>query len=280
MRAAALPPTRRQRTRHDTVGSFGLALAMHALLFGGISYVVRWNTQDPAPVVAELWVGTPQPVVEAPPPPPPPPPPKVEPQPEPPKPTADIVTQEEKKPPPPPPPKVEEKPPPPPPPKKVEEKPPPPPPPKKVEPKKDVIADLLKKQEAKSRAERDAIRQAEADRIAQQMSQEKPLTGTPQPGAGNARDADYIGRLTALIKSRIIYAVPEETSPSVYADVQVDLLPTGEVTGIRVLRPSGLPEYDAAVERAIRRTDPFPRKPDGTIDRTIVIRFRPVEPPS
>lgn len=268
MKAATLPPSHRERTRHDTVGSFGLALAMHALLFGSISYVVRWKTQDPAPVVAELWVGTPTPVVEAPPPPPPPPP-KVEPLPEPPQTKPDIVTQEEKKPPPPPPKKVEPPPP-----------PPPPPPPKKVEPKKDLIADLLKKQEAQSKAEREALRQAEADRIAQQMSQEKPLTGIPAPGAGTARDSDYRARLVALIKSRIVYAVPEGTSTSVYAEVQVDLLPTGEVTGIRILKPSELPEYDAAVERAIRRTDPFPRKPDGTVDRTITIRFRPVEPPS
>jgi colicin import membrane protein len=279
MKTQLLPPSRRHRTRHDTLPSFALALAMHAVLFGSISYVVQWKTQDPPPVVAELWASTPQPVVETPP--PPPPPPKVEPQPEPPKPDADIVTKEEKKPPPkvePPPPKVEEKPPPPkvePP--KVEEK--KPPPPKKEEPKKDVIADLLKKQEAKSRAEREAIRQAEAERIKEQMASDKALTGTPQPGAGNAQDTDYRARLVALIKSRIVYAVPEGTATSVYADVQVDLLPTGEVAGIRVLKPSGLPEYDAAVERAIRRTDPFPRKPDGTIDRTITIRFRPVEPP-
>jgi colicin import membrane protein len=272
-----LPPSQRQTTQHDTLPSFGLALAMHAIMILAISYVVRWNTQDPPPVVAELWVATPQPVVEVPPPPPPPPPPpKVEPQPEPPKPDADIVTKEEKKLPPPPPPKVEEKKPPPPPPPKVEEKKPPPPPKKEVS-KKDLIADLLKKQEAESRAERDAIRQAEADRIAKQMAQDNPLAGTPQSGAG-ARDADYIARLRALIKSRIVYAVPEGTSPTIYADVQVDLLPTGEVAGIKFLKPSELPEYDAAVERAIRRTDPFPRKPDGTIDRTMVIRFRPVEP--
>jgi colicin import membrane protein len=46
---------------------------------------------------------------------------------------------------------------------------------------------------------------------------------------------------------------------------------------VRLVKPSGLPGYDAAVERAIRRTDPFPRKPDGTVDRTVSIRFRPVE---
>jgi colicin import membrane protein len=266
MSAAALPrppapPRRRSPDKHDTLPSFALALAMHALLFGSMAYVVRWKTQDPAPVVAELWVSSPQPVVEvpAPPPPPPPPPPKVE-EPEPPKPNADIVTKDEKKPPP----KVE--------PPKVEEK---KPPPKKAEPKKDEIANLLKKQEEKSRAEREALRKAEADRIEKQMAEAS--APTPQPGTGRA-SADYISRLTALIKSRIVYNVPEGTPTSVHAEVQVELLPSGEVVGVRFLKESGLPGYDAAVERAIRRTDPFPRKPDGTVDRTIVIRFNPVEP--
>ena len=262
MKTQLLPPSRRLRTQHNTLPSFGLALVMHGLLFLYVYYQMHWKTQDPPPVVAELWVSAPQPVVDVTPTPPPPPP-KVEPQPEPPKPDADIVTREEKKPPP----KVE--------PPKVEEK----PPPKKVEPpKKDVIADLLKKQEEKQRVEREAIRQSEAARIEQQMSQDKTLTGTPTPGTGAPRDLDYISRLTALIKSRIVYAVPDGTSSSVYAEVQVELLPTGEVAGIRFLKASGLPEYDAAVERAIRRTDPFPRKPDGSVDRTMVIRFRPVEP--
>jgi colicin import membrane protein len=266
MSAATVPPFRRIHRQHKMLPAFVLALGMHALLVFWLWFEVRWKTQDPAPVVAELWVAAPQPVVEVPTPPPPPPPPKVEPKPEPPKPDADIVTKEEKKPPP----KVE--------PPKVEEKKPPPPPPKKEEPKKDPIADLLKKQEAKQQAEREAIRQSEAARIEQQMAQDRTMLGTPAPGAGAARNADYIARLTALIKSRIVYAVPDGTPTSVYADVQVDLLPMGEVTAIKFLKPSELPEYDAAVERAIRRTDPFPRKPDGTVDRTITIRFRPVEP--
>jgi hypothetical protein len=44
------------------------------------------------------------------------------------------------------------------------------------------------------------------------------------------------------------------------------------------VRASGLAGYDAAAERAIRRCDPFPRKRDGTIDRTIDVRMYPVEP--
>lgn len=267
MSAAALPPPPsrpRQPRPHDTAPAFALALVMHGLLVAALFVAVRWKTQEPAPVMAELWVSTPTPVVEVPtPPPPPPPPPKVETPPEPPKPKADIVTKDEKKEPPK---KVE--------PPKEEKK----APPKKEEPKKDVLADLLKKQEAQSKAEREALRKAEAERMEKLMTQAAGSPGTtPAPGAGRV-NADYIARLTALIKSRIVYNVPEGTSPAIYAEVQVELLPDGAVAGVRVLKESGLPEYDAAVERAIRRTDPFPRKPDGTIDRTIVIRFRPVEP--
>ena len=67
------------------------------------------------------------------------------------------------------------------------------------------------------------------------------------------------------------------TPASVYAEFQVDLLPTGEILAVRRLKASGLPGYDEAVERAIRRTDPFPRKRDGTVERTVIIRFRPVD---
>ena len=256
MSATALPaPPRRPRTQHDTLPSLLLALAMHALLFGAIAWVVRWNTADPGPVVAELWSASP-PVEVA----PPPAPPKVEEKPEPPKLEADIVLKEDKK--------AE--------PKKLDEK---KATPKKDEPKKDLLAELLKKQEAREREQRERLRQAEAERILAQMAADRPAGPTQPAGAGAARDAEYRERLAALIRSRIVYSVPEGTPASVYADVQVELLPTGEVVAVKVLKASGLPGYDEAVERAIRRTDPFPRKPDGTIDRTIVIRFRPVDTP-
>ncbi|MCS7100721.1 MAG: TonB C-terminal domain-containing protein [Burkholderiaceae bacterium] len=255
MTAAALPPPRRPRTRHDTLPSLALALLMHALLFGAIAFVVRWNTGDPGPVVAELWPAPPAVDIASPAPPPAPAlPPRAEDKP-PPRPQADIAVQPEKK---------------------TEEK---KPPPKKEEAKQDPLADLLKKQEAREREQREKLRQAEAERILAQMAADR-AAGASQPAAGgSARDAEYRERLAALIRSRIVYAVPEGTAPSVYADVQVELLPSGEVAAIRFLKPSGLPGYDEAVERAIRRTDPFPRKPDGTIDRTIVIRFRPVDTP-
>ena len=100
--------------------------------------------------------------------------------------------------------------------------------------------------------------------------------GTAAAGSGRG-DPGYAGQLIALIRPRIVFAVPENTPSSVYAQFQVDLLPTGEILAVRRLKASGLPGYDEAVERAIRRTDPFPRKRDGTVERTVIIDFRPVD---
>jgi colicin import membrane protein len=71
--------------------------------------------------------------------------------------------------------------------------------------------------------------------------------------------------------------VPEGTPPTVTAEFRVELLPDASVASVALLKPSALPGYDAAAERAIRRCDPFPRKRDGTVDRTIIVTLRPVE---
>jgi colicin import membrane protein len=90
-------------------------------------------------------------------------------------------------------------------------------------------------------------------------------------------DPGYVAQLIGLIRPRILFAVPDGTSPDVFAEFEVDLLPTGGVLDVRRLKASGLPGYDEAVERAIRRISPFPVKRDGTVDRTVLLRFRPVE---
>ncbi|MES2317726.1 MAG: TonB C-terminal domain-containing protein [Pseudomonadota bacterium] len=38
-------------------------------------------------------------------------------------------------------------------------------------------------------------------------------------------------------------------------------------------KPSGIPDFDDAVERAINNSSPLPKKKDGTVDATIVIGF-------
>ncbi len=286
--AAVVPEQRPQlpRSEQNTPAAFTLALAMHALLVAALWISVQWRTEPSGPVVVELWGGAApaEPIAVAPA--PPPPPPKVEPEPE--RPNADIVVRQEKKAPP----KVE----PPPDLKKVEaekrraevEK-------KRVETEKKQL-ELERKKQAEAAAlaaerkrddeRREAVRKAEQARMLAQAGVGS-AGGSPagsaggRPGgtaaAGSGGDPTYEGQLIALIRPRIAFAVPENTPASVYAEFQVDLLPTGEILAVRRLKASGLSGYDEAVERAIRRTDPFPRKRDGTVDRTVIIRFRPVD---
>lgn len=284
------------QSEQNTTASFLLALAMHALLVGALWISVQWNVEPSGAVVVELWGGAPaagpaaapEPVVVAP---PPPAPPKAAPEPE--KPDADIVVKQEKKPPPKAEPDL----------KKIEvEK-------RRIEAekqraeaeakrreaeKKQLEAERRKQAEAMAKAaerkredeRREAVRKAEEARMLAQAggsSGGSPAGsaggrpgGSAAAGAGGG-DASYAGQLNALIRPRIIFAVPENTPASIYADFQVDLLPTGEILAVKKLKASGLPGYDEAVERAIRRTDPFPRKRDGTVERTVIIRFRPVD---
>ncbi len=274
MTAAVLHRPRLPGEQHHTLSSFALALAMHALLFGGLSLVVQWRTQPEAPVVAELWGSLPPIEVPAPPPAPPPPAPKAEPEPE--RRDADIVVKQEKKEPP----KLEpdtaklaedkrrieeEK-------KRIEEE------RKRVEAEKKRLEAERRRAEAKLAAEREAQRQAEVERL---LAQAGSAQGGPQahtgPTGGSRGSAEYAARLVAYIKQFIVFPVPEGTSPQIYAEFEVELLPTGEQARVRLVKPSGLAGYDAAVERAIARANPFPRKPDGTVDRVVTIRFYPVE---
>jgi colicin import membrane protein len=71
--------------------------------------------------------------------------------------------------------------------------------------------------------------------------------------------------------------VPDNISDQVYAEFSVDVLPTGEQPTPHLTKPSGLPGWDDAAERAIIHCDPFPRDRDGTVPRSIVLRMRPAE---
>ena len=288
------------RSEQNTTASFLLALAMHALLVAALWISVKWNVEPSGTVVVELWgsppagpAAVPEPVVVAPPPAPAPAPVRAEPEPE--KPNADIVLQQEKK-------RLEAE-------RRLEEE-------RRLEAerkkqaeqkrreaetkrlaeeRKQLEAERKKQAEAMAQAaerkreddRREAVRKAEEARMLAQAAGGSPggstagsaggrPGGTAAAGAGGG-DASYAGQLIALIRPCIVFAVPENTPASVYAEFQVDLLPTGEILAVRKLKASGLAGYDEAVERAIRRTDPFPRKRDGTMERTVIIRFRPVD---
>jgi colicin import membrane protein len=85
--------------------------------------------------------------------------------------------------------------------------------------------------------------------------------------------------VVGCIRPHIVFNVPDGVKPKQHvAEFEVQLLPTGEqATAPRLLKASGLGAYDQAVERAIRRCDPFPRPREGAMPRSLRLTFDPVD---
>jgi colicin import membrane protein len=290
--------------RHDRGWrAFGLALAMHALLFAFLWGGINWQSSEPVAVEAEVWDLTTQQAA-------PPPPPAEEPEPEP-----------EPAPPPPAPAPA--------PPEKVE-------PPKAKEPdialkrqkekekqeklaaeqeakrkqKEDErkLAEQQKKDEEKKQREEDEKERRLADqkaeqkkkdeekkKLAEQKAAEKKnaervaklraaemqrITGAAGGSSGTAEkstaprlDSGYVAAITAKIKSNISYAGSQEVAGNPRAEFKITQLPTGEIISVRKIKSSGIPAYDTAVENAINKSSPLPKKKDGTVEREINANF-------
>ena len=233
--------------------AFALSLLAHTVLFIAIAFVVRWKSEPVGTVSAELWTLPPA-AVQQPTPVPPPRPAPVEPPPPEPEPRkADIVMEQKK------PPKPELK-------KEV-----------KPEPKKEVKPEPPKKAEAKAvPIERPPDPNAAVQRaLAQAQRSSVAVTG---PSGGGLSDG-YAAQIRGCIRPHIIFNVPDPVRPQQYvAEFEVTLLPTGEqATDPKLLKGSGLAAYDQAVERAIRRCNPFPPPKEGTMPRSLRLSFDPVE---
>lgn len=271
---AAAPRVLRHRwhaPERGTAPAFLISLAAHTMLFLAIAFVVRWKTEPAGPVSAELWGGLPPMVEPAPAPSPPPPPVKVEraPEPEPAKP--DIVMEQKK-----PEPRPEKK----------------PEPVKKTEPVKKAEPDP-KVEQRKREEEAKAAKAAQAAEAAAQKQREAAIQRALAAAGGSATSAasggvaagspgmsdSYKGQVVSCIRPHVVFSVPEGLRPKQHvAEFEVQLLPSGEQVGApRLVSASGLPAYDQAVERAIRRCDPFPRPREGSMPRSVRLSFDPVE---
>ena len=250
-------------TPNEKAISGALALVMHVMFGVLLVFGVTWKKPEPVAMVAELWSNLP-PVAAPKAAPPPPPPPKVEPEPKP-------V------------PKVEPKPVP-----KVEPKP---------QPKAEIdlrekkekerkareqeIAEKKKKLEEQQRLEalkQQQAKEAEAKRLAQEQADAlKKLA--QQQAAAQAREIDkYKQAIAARIKRFIVEPPNLQGNPEVELDIIV--LPGGEVLDVRTKRASGQTPWDNAVERAIRRAQPLPLPSDPALMkefRELNLKFRPKE---
>lgn len=247
-----------QRHEHGMGRSFALSAAVHVLLAAVLFLGVRWQVHPPETVTVDLVDALPPPpapVVEAPKPPPPPAPPKVEPQvkPPPPVPKPDIVIREKPKPKP----KPE--------PKKVEAKPKPDP--------------ALEKRMRERMQEQLAMEQKALDQQQQELRLRELLAAQQADAARRATAArasalgDYIAKIQAKVRGNWI--LPQDLQGNPEAIFLVIQLPTGEILNTKLLKSSGNPAYDTAVERAILKSSPLPLPSERSLfDRELKLTFR------
>jgi len=238
-----------ERRQPAMVRSFALAFAIHAALLAVMFLGVRWQIHPPETISVELWEPPPAPRVEPRPEPKPEPKPVAKPEPEP----------EVKKPP------------------EIVEKPKPKP---KPEPKKAEKPEAKPKPKADREMERIMREQLATEQKAldqERREQElKNLLSQQQAAAKNKALAEYIARITAKVKSN--WLLPPDIKGNPEAVFSVVQLPTGEVLSARIVKSSGNPAYDMAVERAILKSSPLPQPASRELfARELTLTFRPFD---
>lgn len=126
---------------------------------------------------------------------------------------------------------------------------------------------------AKEEAAREKLRAEEMRRITGVVAGTGGKGDAPR-STGPRGDPNYASAVIAKIKSNLSYPGAHDMADNPQAVYKIDLLPSGEVLGVKKIKSSGIPAYDLAVENAIAKSSPLPRKKDGSVDREITATFK------
>ncbi len=254
--------------------SFGLAVTVHMLLAMLLFYGVRWQTKMPDVVEVELISALPS---KAPPPQaapepmakPAPPMAKELPPPEPTKQISkpDIAIKEKIKelpaPVPKPMPAIKPEPKPKP---EIKHEPAPTPEIPPVPPRKTPFFEQLKKE-----AEQ-LLQRKKTDAMAENLAKE---SSDRAAAARNQAMADYLSRIRSKVRGNIV--LPPDIKGNPEAVFDVTQLPSGEIVTARLRHSSGNPALDAAIERAILKSNPLPKPEKNELfSRTLELSYRPL----
>ena len=136
--------------------------------------------------------------------------------------------------------------------------------------------DELKKKERKEAEVVAKLREENLKRMTGQAGVEGATgaagaTGTALQASGPS--PSYAGRIRARIKPNIVLS--EEISGNPVAEVEVRAAPDGTIVGRKLIKSSGVANWDEAVLKAIDKTEILPRDTDGRVPSPLVISFRP-----
>ena len=147
---------------------------------------------------------------------------------------------------------------------------------KKEDEAKKLKAEARKKEEA---AEKERfLKEMELKRLAQEKADLAAKLAKEQAAARASLNDKYIALIQNHVKRQIVEPPNLQGNPQVEFDVV--LIPGGEVLTVKLRRSSGVPAYDAAVERAILKASPLPLPPDPTLFqqfRDLHLKIRPKE---
>jgi colicin import membrane protein len=242
-----------------------LALAVHGAFFALLYFGFTWRALPPATMSVELWQSLPETVIA------PPVQPKIE-QPK----IEEVI-----------PPKVEEVPPPPQPEIKPEivlpEK-------KKIEPKPVEKKPVEKKPIEKKIVEKKPVEKkpVEQKSVEPEVVEQKPDTRVAderaareraeQVAAVNREVGEYKDKISTKIRRNL--RMPQNVPDDANAIFSVRVGPGGTVLIVELTRSSGNPAYDAAIDIAIRKSEPLPLPPDGKLldhFRELKLDFKPTD---
>ena len=137
--------------------------------------------------------------------------------------------------------------------------------------KKTDEADEKKKLLTKEQTLRDKVFAENMKRLAGQAG--SGGSGDAAKSTGNNRgDPSYAGKVVAKIRSNSSYFASGSSANNQTVEFRIFLLPDGTLRGaIRKLKSSGVPEFDDAIERAIEKSQPFPRDSKGVVPESMDI---------
>jgi colicin import membrane protein len=147
---------------------------------------------------------------------------------------------------------------------------------KKEEEAKKLKAEARKKEEALEKER--LAKELESKRLAQEKADVAAKLAKERAAAQASLNDKYIRLIQNHVKRQIVEPPNLQGNPQVEFDVV--LIPGGEVLTVRLRRSSGVPAYDAAVERAILKSSPLPLPPDPSLFqqfRDLHLKIRPKE---
>lgn len=149
-------------------------------------------------------------------------------------------------------------------------------------------AEQIKRDKAEQQKRAQAEQRAQEKKLAQQLESQRQqnlrrmaglagasggptATGSALQSAGPS--ASYAGRIRARVKPNIVFTDELAGNPS--AEVEVRTAPDGTIVARRITRSSGAPDWDAAVLKALDKTQVLPRDTDGRVPPSLLLVFRP-----